>query len=1125
MLKLILGRSGTGKLYTVYRQLESLIASDHAGQLILIVPEQASFETEKFLLTKLGADGAAKVQVLSFTRLAETVFRYHGEPSGKRLDDGARLLLLSQAMSEVSDHLNLYRAQAKRTDCLEQMAMLLSQCKQAAVSADMLTALAEQVSGGMLKHKLQECGLILEAYDALLASGYVDPLDDLSAATDILREHPLFAGAQIFVDSFSGFTACEFACLEVLMAQATDMIVTLCTDTLQLNPAVIGLFDHPIRTAHKLIELANRHSIPVAKPVTLTDNHRAANEALSVLEQNLFSAEPDVWDGAVDTVKVTACANLYDESEAAARVIRSLVRGGYRYRDIAVCARNIDDYDGILDTVLERLDIPFFRDHTDDIMSDTLITLVTAALRLTCGRADADDLITVAKTGLVGIGKSSCSTLENYIFTWRIRYSQWMQEWSWNPDGMTVRENTNMEARLIHLNRLRRRIIQPIQQLASNLAGERVTGRQFAEAIYRYLQCAKADRVTAFLTAAYEKRGDHEKADRVRRVWELLIDQLDKFALLFRDTPLAKERLAELMTMSLQTVEFGKIPQTLDSVQIGSPDRMRFSQPKAVLLLGANEGVFPAYPMQNSLFSEAEQKQLALLGLELTDSTDLQFAQEQFFAYTAVSAPSERVYLFYVQTDLSGETMYPSALVRSVQMIFPEVDGIATDELPHPENEKDAFALFADHRRHPTEKTESIRQLLGEMPAYAPRMDAVERMAAHTPMQFRNPENAKTFFGTDMRLSPSKVNRFHECRFAYFCEYGLRAKPREVAELDALQFGTLAHHVMETLLPTYTAEGFDKIRKARVTEDAKAVIDTYVAEQLGGVDNKPARFAYLLTKLTATCAALLWQVVQELRQSRFVPVDYELPIGKPNEPNDPYIDPMVLTLPDGTRIRVQGTVDRVDICRIEDKSYVRVIDYKTGTKEFRLSDVMAGINLQMLIYLFSICQNGGARYGEVDPAGILYLPAKLPFIRCDRDIDDREAANNQIKAMKMNGLLLDNAEIISAMEHDAAGLFIPAQMNAAGKIDARSSIASLERFGLLKQKIEKLLYNMAKTLRDGDIAAVPTVSDGRSACDWCAFRAVCGHEPSDPTRPILRRDNQAIWDELEAEKQEVTADG
>ena len=259
----------------------------------------------------------------------------------------------------------------------------------------------------------------------------------------------------------------------------------------------------------------------------------------------------------------------------------------------------------------------------------------------------------------------------------------------------------------------------------------------------------------------------------------------------------------------------------------------------------------------------------------------------------------------------------------------------------------------------------------------------------------------------------------------------------------------------------------------------------------------------------------MWQVVQELRQSRFVPVDYELKIGRADE-NEPHIDPITLTLPDGSAVRIQGAVDRVDICEMDGTSYVRVIDYKTGTKQFRLSDVVAGINMQMLIYLFSICQNGGVRYGNVTPAGVLYLPATLPYLKCERDADEEKAEADQIKQMKMNGLLLDDPAVLTAMEEDLGGLFIPAKLTAKGGWDSHSTVASLEQFGLIQKKIENILLKMVQTLHSGDIAAVPTVSDG-AACDYCAYRAVCGRETDDPVREILNTDNAAVLADLLAE--------
>lgn len=122
-------------------------------------------------------------------------------------------------------------------------------------------------------------------------------------------------------------------------------------------------------------------------------------------------------------------------------------------------------------------------------------------------------------------------------------------------------------------------------------------------------------------------------------------------------------------------------------------------------------------------------------------------------------------------------------------------------------------------------------------------------------------------------------------------------------------------------------------------------------------------------------------------------------------------------------------MDRVDLYRTGEADYVRVVDYKTGQREFRLSEVLEGINLQMLIYLLSLWQNGEERYGRVTPAGVLYLPAKLPVVRLSRDADAAALEREQLLTMKMNGLILDDPEIVQAMEADAAGLFIPARLD------------------------------------------------------------------------------------------------
>ena len=480
----------------------------------------------------------------------------------------------------------------------------------------------------------------------------------------------------------------------------------------------------------------------------------------------------------------------------------------------------------------------------------------------------------------------------------------------------------------------------------------------------------------------------------------------------------------------------------------------------------------------------------------------------------AVCAPSERLVVSYVAQNAEGEPMAESVLVSSIKKILPNCVLLDQPGEMDAESERDAFEQAALTWRRQEPKAAALREIFKSREDYRARLSALDRAAYKKTAAFSDKKTAQELFGRDILLSASRIESYYRCRFAYFCRYGLKAMPRRTADLDALAFGTLTHWVMEHVLPKYTETGYHNIERSQVERDTGDAVMKYVEECIGGLEDKPARFAALLNRLSRVAAALLWHVVCELRQSRFVPVDFELNVGGRPEEGQPAVPPVILSLPDGSKVRVQGKIDRVDVYKRDGVSYVRVIDYKTGAKSFKLSEIVEGINVQMLIYLFAVCQNGGGRYGRTSPAGVLYLPAKLPVVQAERGQDSEKIGREQIRSLRMNGLLIDDPEIIGAMEKDIKGLFIPAALKADGGFKKHSSIASLKHFGLLKKRIDSLLIEMAQTLKSGDIAAYPAAGEVE-ACEWCDYKTICGHEFADPVRFIEKRDNSEVLNDLE----------
>lgn len=1110
MLQLMLGRSGSGKTTAVYDEIAARV---NAGEerLLLVVPEQFSFESERALLRRLGARDAARVRVLSFTRMADAVARECGGFSGRLMDEVTRTLLMRRALDEVSDRLTLYRRHAARADYVRAVLDIATECKQYAVAPRQLAETAAALPEGTLRQKLRELSCIMEAYEALAADSYIDPADALTRLAQQLTESDFARGCAVFVDGFKGFTEQEMHVMEQLMRRACTTVITLCTDTLDTRDDY-ALFAPVSRTAARFIQMAKEHGVGVAAPRYLLHNHRAADPALEALERGFFATDTEVYDAPTDAVTVAPCSDRYAECRAVAREWRRLLREeGWRCRDLAVTARNLSDYDGILDTALAEAGIPSYLDRREDVRTEPLMALVQSALRVVSGGWRGEDLLQLMKTGLLGFSAPSIAKIENYIFMWNLNGRRLREEWTANPEGLSVKADEQTHRTLAYLNRLRHRVVAPLEQLWNTLSGH-VSGMDFARAVYRYLEAAGVPRLVRLQVKRLNAAGDPAAAERMERMWELLMGLLDRFGTALRTASLSIKELAELFALAAQVADIGSLPQGLDAVQIGGAERMRFSAPRAVWILGANEGVFPAYPAGGGLFSDRERRELAAAGVTLSEVGEQQAVEERLYAYFAVSAPSERLYVSYLSGATEEGTLPPSVLTDTVRHLIPNAATLTGDELP--ESAADAFDRLAMRFREPSGESAALREHFEDEPAYAARLAAMERAAASRPAAFVDSKAAEAFFGDRLTLSATQVEQYHQCRFAYFCRYGLHVRAPRPAELGGLEFGNLAHYVMQTVLPRYTEEGYNGITRARVGEDAAAAVDAYIAEYMGGTEDKDARFLSLAARLCRIVTALLWQVVQELRQSRFVPTDYELPIGM-----DDGVPATVLTLADGTRVRVIGKIDRVDVCREGDTAYVRVVDYKTGQKDFRLSEVVEGLNLQMLLYVFSLWDNAAARYGgEVTPAGVLYLPAKLPVIKATPDMDADKRARERLRSMRMNGLLLNNPEILSAMEVDGAGVFIPAKMKKDGTPDANSSVATLAQFGRLKQRAEALLRDMAATLRAGDVAALPARDgDKVDACAFCDYRAVCGHEANDPVREIRRLSADDVWRELEDE--------
>lgn len=1096
MLELILGRAGTGK--TEY--LRSMLNSEKDCKAILLVPEQYSFETERAILEKYGVKAANSTKVYSFTRLADAAFLKYGGGAGKRLSDGGRRILMTLAIEACVDNLTIFEKSAATGHMTDAMLNAVGEMKLCGITPDALSETADRISEKGLSQKVRELAIIFGTYNALVEQSWLDPMDDLTKLDALLAEHPdFFEDTVIAVDAFDGFTEQEYRILKHMMQHSRKLSIALCCD--DLNTEKQDIFSSVRKTASKLIRIARENNIKVAAPKSFDKQFRFTNKQLVAVESAMLENSFTADDG--DIVEVFKAASPYEEAEIIAAKIRELViSGDYRYRDISVICRNPDRYTRLLSAAFRRWDIPAFMSEARAIDSEPLMRFVVSAFDIVNSGWQSDDILNMLKTGLTALTIEEISLLENYIFTWKLNGKRaWQSPFEKHPEGYGKPMDEAAAGTLEALNSIRLRVIEPLRRFSDSITD--ANSETISEAIYTLLSDYELETTLPQLCASLEHAGHPELKDAQLRIWELLMSVLDQMVGVLGTQPISSEKYARLLREIMRGEDVYDIPQSMDSITFGTADRIRSSEPKVVFLVGVVQGEFPMIPTANGIFSDIERRELLSLELPLTDTAEDCMIQEQFLAYSAMCAASERLYLSFPATD-GKDAKTPSELVTAVMSVFPGKKIIEKhDPIFFANAPEAAFSQLASMYTSNSVETASLKAALGDIPEFSGRISALgggERMA-HAKLER---DVSEQIFRGNKYFSASQIEVYHQCRFRYFCRYGLGAKERRAAELDALEYGTLMHYLFEEIIGSKSTP-IEKMATDTLLARIEACIREYVDENMGGFDSLSAKEQYRFTRMAQTAEKLILHVAAELKVCRFKPEHFELQLQYGSE-----FPPLRIPTENGS-VTVGGVIDRVDVYHSEHGDYVRIIDYKTGIKDFKLYDVLYGLSLQMLIYLTALTENT-----QLKPAGILYMPSFLTTVNSDKTESTEKLLESAEKKLRMNGLVLNDIEIANAMEDGINGKYIPVTMKKNGELKKSASLIDEPALRIVMSYVKSLIATMAQTLANGDVAAQPLMYNTNS-CSWCPYTSVCGSERMADPAESFRMDNDEIISKLKGE--------
>lgn len=1101
MLNMIFGRSKSGKTTYINQKVCDMVRSGEE-KILLIVPNQVTFETEKTYLNLLGPKLFKNVLVLGFKRMCDYVFEATGAIRKMPADEQTKALLMSIALEEVKDNLSLYGEKALSPDLAK---LMLNASKELMLSGSTKESVLSAAVDELTNAKLNDIYLASDAMKALLIKSFDDPDDELSIIADILRRRLVFSDYCIFIDSQLNFTAPEYEVLSALLAQCKEMYVTFSYDGVSSD----GIFSTSHDTIAKFKRIAESESVKLAEPVLCIYNDFFKTHELSHLEQNIFMPDKCVYEEKADSITVYRAKDRYEEIDFVAREIRRLIIDfDYRYSDIAVVGRDLTAYSSIISTVFDKYEISYFADKSHDITSKPLVKLISSCFNSILGGFDKDDVLGILKTGLTSVSEEDISIFENYIYTWQLNYSSLCSDFTANPRGFADEFTFEDLENLKRAENVRKTIITNLQSFKTDFTGK--TAAEICKGLYNLLIKLGTDKKLLDLANKLEDWDEVSYSTEQIRLWEIFTVTLDRTAEVIGDRELTLKRFYDLFMLELSLTDISFIPKAMDQVTVGDIERVRLGGKKCVFVIDAVEGEFPKTNISAGLFTATERAELSKYNV-FSDADDEKNAdRELYFCYYALTSASHKLFVSFPASDLNGEVKTPSVIVSELSSIFPDCNyrqRITDDTSDLLWAAKPSYDFYAERARSKDPITRSLRDYYVNNPVYKDKLLTLENvLSSNTKFNIKDSKIAERLFGKDLRLSASKIEKYHLCRFSYFCQYGLKAKERRKASIDALEYGSFVHFIMEKFFSSFSKEELVNLDDVKISSVISDVSTEYANLHFGGLGSKSARFNFLFDGVKEASFTLIKHLITELSQSEFTPVDYELDIGKD-------ISAYRLELSDGVSVTVTGKVDRADILSKNGKKYIRIVDYKTGTKVFNLSDVIYGLNLQMLLYLSVIKNKGRERYGtEVLPAGVLYMPSFVSTLEMAADATSEEILAERNKKLRMNGILLNDEAVLSSMEKDLKGMYIPVSMGAKG-IKGADNLATLEEFGAVFAYIDKLIGKMATELLDGDIDASPAASS-YDACQYCPYSYVCIGRDEEKTKSIYKLDREAILKEL-----------
>ena len=1098
-LQFIIGNSGAGKSYIAYQNIIRE-AVDHPEKMYyVIVPEQFTMQTQKTLVEMHPQKGILNIDVLSFERLAYRIFEEVGGDTRKVLEETGKNMVLQKLVQVNQKKLIYLKNQMKKPGYLDEVKSLISEFMQYEIhEEEMDKMLADAEDKPLLQMKLRDVAILYQAFREYLSDHFMTAEEVLEV---LAREIPFsqkLKGSVIVLDGYTGFTPIQHTVIRELLKVCERMSVTVTMDVREKlsgrgKPHELFYMSH--RMIRSLAEFTKDMDDPIwVKPGA--DSRFAERPALAFLEQNLFRYHRKTYEAEQNEVQIFSAGNPQKELEETARRICRLVREKeYRYGQIAVITGNLEEYGSIARHVFDDAGIPFFVDEKHSVLMNPFVEYLRAALEMVVQGFSYESVFRYLRCGMSDISRHETDLLENYVIALGIRgFQKWKEKW--------VRIYRDMDpASVMEINQIREQFAEEVGDFAEGFSGRKKTIKEYSKCLYEFIVKSRVQEKLKQQELIFKNQGDRAMEKEYAQIYGIVMELLDKMVSILGEETVSPEEFRQLFETGMAQAKVALIPPGIDQVLIGDMERTRLKDVRTLFFVGVNEGCIPKNTESGGILTEMDRDFLDSQGIELAPGPKELMNIQRFYLYLNLTKPCESLCLSYSQSTGKGEAAGPAFLIRTIQMLFPN---IRTERAEEPDNQLNLLEtpntsvdyllenLTDEEKRNNNPLFAELYSWYLNSPKYRTMTERLRDAAfLCKPTDQISKSVAKALYGEVSPNGATRLERFSACAFAHFLKYGLEITERAEYEFRAMDMGNIIHQALEDFAAelNHRRLKWSDLADRERDEIADACLDKVAADYGNTILQSSARNHYMIERTRRILRRTVWALQEQLKNGQFQPEGFEVSIGG-------------------------GRIDRLDVMKEDDKVYVKIIDYKTGNTSFDLVSIYYGLQMQLVVYMDAAIQAEKKKHEgcEVRPAGIFYYNVKDPMLQKELE-DDLDELNPEIfKKLKMNGLVMKDDHVIECLDKTTVSL--PLSYTTKGTLRKGASVADETQFALLDEYVKKKITDIRESIMSGNAEVAPYEMGNRNACTYCPYQGTCGFDrkiPGYEFRRLKQFADEEIW--------------